>query len=286
LQATLEWFGTATWRLEVDDTVIWLDAYLDRAPTAQELRLTGATVDRAAWMLVGHSHFDHVAQASLMARNTGATVVGSALTSEIVEEDGVPATKTLTVKGGEVVQAGPVTIRVYPSLHGFNGLREWPDPQGRDRRARVAALRETAPDLAEAALSHLRDVPEKQMRDGGPLAYLLQWPGTTLFWHDTPGMVTPSWEAAADLRPDVAILAAAAAFSTPNVDDKPLDEGQHAFIAHSAGILRPKRVILNHHDDWCPPITFHLDEDTFRPGLEGRGIALEPHTVNQVFDLV
>ena len=30
MNATLQWFGTATWRLTVGDTVVWLDAYIDR----------------------------------------------------------------------------------------------------------------------------------------------------------------------------------------------------------------------------------------------------------------
>lgn len=283
MRATLEWFGTATWRLEVDGTVIWLDAYINRAPTAPRLRLRAEDVDRADWILVGHSHFDHIADAGVIAGRTGATVVGSALSREIVMDDGVPAGRAIACAGGEEIECGPVRVRVFPSLHGFNGLREWPDPQGRDREARIADLRREAPEACAAALSHLGSIPEKQRNDGGPLAYLLEWDGFRLFWHDTPGMVTGSWEEAARLRPDVAILAAAAAFSTPNLDATPFHAGQQAFVAHMAGILRPGRVILNHHDDWCPPITYHLDEDGFRGGIASSGATLDTHLPNEAF---
>ncbi|MBI5946633.1 MAG: MBL fold metallo-hydrolase [Chloroflexi bacterium] len=283
MRATLEWFGTATWRLEVDNTVIWLDAYVDRAPTAAPLRLDAAAIDRADWVLIGHSHFDHVAEAGLIARNTGATVIGSALTCEIVRDEGVPADRVTPCVGGETLQLGPVRLRVFASLHGFNGLREWPDPRGRDTRARRDDLRRESPELCEAALAHLANIPEKQRQDGGPLAYLLEWDGFRLFWHDTPGMVTASWEAVAAYRPDLALLSIAP--STPNLDGVPFESGHAGFVAHMAAILKPRRVVLNHHDDWCPPLTWHMEEEGFRQGVQASGAVLQVRRLNEVFEL-
>ena len=41
----LEWLGVSTFRLVVNDTVIFLDAYMDRVPSAETIaRNTGATV--------------------------------------------------------------------------------------------------------------------------------------------------------------------------------------------------------------------------------------------------
>jgi L-ascorbate metabolism protein UlaG (beta-lactamase superfamily) len=314
MRATLEWFGTATWRLTVGRTVFWLDAYLDRAPTAPPLPLRAAGVDRASYVLIGHSHFDHIAGAGAIALRTGATVVGSALSCEIVRDEGVDEQLTRPVSGGEKLRLGPVTVRVYPSLHGFNGLREYPDERGMTRKERTAVMRAHDPGGCAAALAHLRDIPEKQRHDGGPLAYLLEWDDFRLFWHDTPGMVTASWEAAAAREPDLAILAAAAAFSSPNLDGHPFEDPgplppaasiaqsapldspplstQHSalstpqrFVAYMATILQPGRVILNHHDDWCPPVTFHLPEETFRPGLELAGVQLDIHPLAEPFPL-
>jgi hypothetical protein len=95
-------------------------------------------------------------------------------------------------------------------------------------------------------------------------------------------MVTTSWEAAAALRPTHAVLAAAAAFSTPNVDGKPFSAGQLPFVGHMAGILRAPTVILNHHDDWCPPITYHMPEESFVAHLP-EGVILEQRAVGEVF---
>ena len=290
MSATLQWFGTATWRLIVDDYVIWLDAYINRAPTAAPVPERAEAVERADAILIGHSHFDHLADAGLVATNTGATVVGSAHTVDIVTEEGVAEGRTTACAGGEQLQLGPVSVKVFRSLHGFNalrpdsGYREYPDPNGRTGAERAALLRQSEPEGLLAAQAHMRDTPPKQMQDGGPLAYLLEWEGTRLFWHDTPGMVTESWESAARLNPTLAILSAAAAFSTPNVDGTPFDAGQQAFVGKMAGTLRAPKVILNHHDDWCPPITFHLPEDSFHEHLPA-GVTLEPHALGEKFGL-
>jgi L-ascorbate metabolism protein UlaG (beta-lactamase superfamily) len=289
MTATLQWFGTATWRLIVDGYVIWLDAYINRAPTAAAVPERAEDV-RADVILIGHSHFDHIAEAGLVAKNTGATVVGSALTAEIVTEEGIDAAKAIVCSGGETLQLGPVSVGVFPSLHGFNALRpdsgnrEWPDPEGRTGAERAAILRERDPELLAAAQAHMRNVPPKQQQDGGPLAYLLEWGDVRLFWHDTPGMITASWDAAAALRPTHAILASAAAFSTPNVDGERFDAGQQPFVGHMAGILRAPTVILNHHDDWCPPITYHMPEDSYLTHLP-EDVRLEKRVVGEVFEV-
>ena len=46
-------------------------------PAAPPVGLRAAEVTRAGFVLVGHAHFDHIAGAEIIARNTGATVIGS-----------------------------------------------------------------------------------------------------------------------------------------------------------------------------------------------------------------
>src|SRR5688572_16667087 len=175
MTATLQWFGTATWRLIVDGYVIWLDAYINRAPTAAPAPEPAEDVTAADAILIGHSHFDHIAEAGLVAKNTGATVVGSAHTVDIVTEEGVDPARTIACTGGETLTLGPVSVWVFPSLHGFNALRadsgnrEWPDPEGRTGAERAEILRGKDPELLAAAQAHMRNVPPRQMEDGGPL---------------------------------------------------------------------------------------------------------------------
>jgi L-ascorbate metabolism protein UlaG (beta-lactamase superfamily) len=57
----LEWLGTATFRLTIGELVVFLDAYMDRVPAAPPVGLSATDVTRADFVLVGHSHFDHLA---------------------------------------------------------------------------------------------------------------------------------------------------------------------------------------------------------------------------------
>ncbi|MEW6299268.1 MAG: MBL fold metallo-hydrolase, partial [Thermodesulfobacteriota bacterium] len=77
MTATLDWLGCATFRLTVGNLVIFLDAYVDRVPSARPTGITTDDITRADWIVVGHSHFDHLYGAERIARATGATIIGS-----------------------------------------------------------------------------------------------------------------------------------------------------------------------------------------------------------------
>ena len=75
-------------------------------------------IDRADWIVVGHSHFDHLWGAERIAKQTGATIIGSHETVRIMEQAGVPLAQLMPVAGGERVRLSPeVTVSVYPALH-------------------------------------------------------------------------------------------------------------------------------------------------------------------------
>src|SRR2546430_7368797 len=102
---TLDWLGVSTFRLIIDDLVIFLDAYMDRVSAATPVGITTADVARADYVLIGHSHFDHLWGAERIAARTGATVVGSYETVRLLHgSDSVPETQLIAVAGGEPVQ--------------------------------------------------------------------------------------------------------------------------------------------------------------------------------------
>ena len=75
MTVTLDWLGCATYRLSVNGFVIFLDTFMDRVSTAPEVGLTSDQVTEADYILVGHAHFDHLAGADVIAKNTGAKVI-------------------------------------------------------------------------------------------------------------------------------------------------------------------------------------------------------------------
>ena len=63
-----------------------LDAYLDRAANAPGSGLRAEDIDACDWIVVGHSHFDHLYGAERIAANTGARIIGSYETVRVMEQ--------------------------------------------------------------------------------------------------------------------------------------------------------------------------------------------------------
>jgi len=76
---TLEWFGTATFRVRHAGLDLFFDSffYLDRLPGLDPVGLSTSEVGKADFVFVSHAHFDHLYGADAIALRTGATVVAS-----------------------------------------------------------------------------------------------------------------------------------------------------------------------------------------------------------------
>ena len=275
--ATLDWYGCATFRLTVGELVVFLDAYIDRVPHAPGTGLTADDVDRADWILVGHSHFDHLWGAERIARNTGATVVGSFETIRVLEQQGVPMSQLMPVAGGERVRlSDAVTASVYPSLHScvwsHTGMHQSDDVclgdlglTHQERLARFGELGAHFASLGQATLDHLAASSQGPRGDGGALVYVLDTPEGTVLYQDTSGHWSGILSALAhDLRPDVAILAAA---GRGNVDGEPIQGSLAEFVARQAWLVKPRKVVLSHHDDWLPGFSVATDVEPIREHL-------------------
>ena len=266
MPVTLDWLGCATFRLTIDDLVVFLDAYVDRVPLAPPVGLSATGVDRADYVLVGHAHFDHIAGAETIAVNTGARVIGSNETARVLREAGVPEAQLLPSQGGERHRlADGVNVEVFPGLHSCIWVGGSHDPGAvvlghyglcEDERWDPGASRadggERDPDPDPAAVRQMQEHRASTIgsdRDGGALAYLIETPYGSIFFHDTSGGWTGVLQ---DLRPDFAIVAMA---GRGNVDGEPIQGSLAQFVGRMASILRPPRLTLGHHDDWMPPFT-------------------------------
>ena len=266
MPVTLDWLGCATFRLTIDDLVVFLDAYIDRVPLAPPVGLSAAEVDRADYVLVGHAHFDHIAGAETIALNTGARVIGSNETARVLREAGVPESQLAPSQGGERHRlADGVSVEVFPGLHSCIWVGGSSDPgevvlghyglcehERWDPGAARADGGERGPDPDPAAVRQMQDHRASTIgsdRDGGALAYLIETPYGSIFFHDTSGGWTGVLQ---DLRPDFAIVAMA---GRGNVDGEPIQGSLAQFVGRMASILRPPRLTLGHHDDWMPPFT-------------------------------
>jgi L-ascorbate metabolism protein UlaG (beta-lactamase superfamily) len=271
MATTLDWYGCATFRLRTGGLTIFLDAYIDRSdnaagPVGPAGRPTADDVDEADWIVVGHSHFDHLYGAERIARNTGAKIIGSYETVRVMEQAGVPLDQMIPVAGGETVALSQeVRVTAYPSQHScvwsqtkmLDAGEECLGDLGltwQEQQARFAQLVEYfSTGLPPESLTHLLTAQQGDRGDGGALVYLFETPDGTLLYQDTSG----HWSGIlAGLRPDVAILAAA---GRGNVDGEPVQGSLAQFVARQAELLQPGKVVLSHHDDWLPGFSVPTD---------------------------
>lgn len=254
MNVRLDWLGCATFRLTLDDLVVFLDAYIDRPAAAPAVGLRAADVERAGYILVGHSHWDHLWGAETIARNTGATIVGSYESVRVMhDQEAIPEAQLMAVSGGERIRlTDDISVRVFPSIHSCIWSRASSRAEElcigdygvtvQEQRERLATRMGRRRD-AEAPLPPWAG--QQPRGDGGALVYLIETPAGSIFWQDTMGHWTGVLR---DLRPDVALLAAA---GRGNIDGEPIQGSIAQFVAREAEILRPRRVILNHYDDFA-----------------------------------
>ena len=115
---TIEWFGCATFRVRIGGTTLFFDTYLDKAPGVPSAGLRAAEVREADFAFISHAHFDHVLGADVIAKATGATVVGNYEVAHLMAANSVPDEQVLAVSGGETVDCGDgIHVRVLPALH-------------------------------------------------------------------------------------------------------------------------------------------------------------------------
>ena len=143
VQVVLKYLGTAGWEISDGQTVILIDPFVSRingpAPPGggsshvvagdtrraygwndiaePDLAAIRAHIPRADYVLVTHTHYDHVFDVPHIALKTGATVIGTESTENVMRAYSVPEEKLITVRGGEDYDFGSFSLKVIPSLH-------------------------------------------------------------------------------------------------------------------------------------------------------------------------
>jgi L-ascorbate metabolism protein UlaG (beta-lactamase superfamily) len=282
--SVLDWFGCSTFRLRSAGITVLLDAYIDRASGAAGPGLTADDIDGCDWIVIGHSHFDHLWGAERIIANTGARLIGSYETVRLLEHAGVPVDRMICVAGGERIDLGNgVAVSVYPSLHSclWTGTHQSGAGDvclgdlGISWHERAQRMKELGSRLEhtldDGAIEHLllAASAHSDRGDGGALLYMFDLPDGTLLFQDTSG----HWAAVlGSLNPDVAILAAA---GRANVDGEPIQGSLAGFVADEAKVLGIKRLVLGHHDNWLPGFSSAPDIEPIRRALEEQAPGVE-----------
>jgi L-ascorbate metabolism protein UlaG (beta-lactamase superfamily) len=134
----LTYLGTAGWKISDGDLTVLIDPYISRVKlgtgpgiSPEDTRPTVSRSDyfvsdtlaidslitRADFILVHHAHFDHLSDVPYIAEKTGAKVVGTETTCNILRAYGIPEEQLYPVRGGEDYQFEEFSVRVIPSIH-------------------------------------------------------------------------------------------------------------------------------------------------------------------------
>jgi L-ascorbate metabolism protein UlaG (beta-lactamase superfamily) len=247
-QVTLRWLGTAGWEISYGSTIILIDPYISRifgpqppgrtpfARTPGDSRpqyglddlatpdntAVDARVPRADYVLVTHTHFDHVLDVPHIALKTHAAVIGTESTENVMRAYSVPEEQLITVRGGEDYEFGAFSLKVIPSLHSpLNGKHYFSS--------------ETVPKGLKAPLT-LRQM----LVEGGTLAYLVRIHGHQILAFGGMNYIEREMQG---LKPDVVLVGAA---------------GSHKELYDYCGRLMralqfPALVLPTHWDNFTAP---------------------------------
>ncbi|HYL86192.1 MAG TPA: MBL fold metallo-hydrolase [Candidatus Angelobacter sp.] len=247
-QVILRWLGTAGWEISDGSTTILIDPYISRIFGPQPpgrtpfARAAGDTrpqygwddaavpdeasidthVPRANYVLVTHTHYDHVLDVPHIALKTHATVIGTESTSNVLRAYSIPEEQLITVRGGEDYDFGAFSVKVIPSLH-----------SPLDHKRYFSS--ETTPAGLKSPLTLRQMHPE-----GGTLAYLVRFDGHQILVFGGMNYIEREM---VGLRPDVVLVGAA---------------GSHKELYDYCGRLMralqfPALVLPTHWDNFTAP---------------------------------
>jgi L-ascorbate metabolism protein UlaG (beta-lactamase superfamily) len=194
-----KWLGTDGWEITFANKAILFDPWLSRfdsgfltgkfnpnATLPTDETLINQHITKADQILIGHGHWDHMADVPYIAKKTNAMVIGSETHANVMRAAGVPEGKIVQVKGGEYMQFDGYTLEVFPGIHSMG------------------------PTKKHAVPGHLVSVPSPptkiaDMPEGDSFIYVITIGGKfSIFLMSTANYVE---RAIAGLKPDVALVA-------------------------------------------------------------------------------
>ncbi len=214
-QVFLKYLGTAGWEITDGTTVILVDPYLSRingpAPpgggsghsiagdtrqvyrwddvASPDVGAIDSHIQRADFILVTHTHYDHVLDVPHIALKTGAAVIGTESTENVMRAYGVPEGQLITVRGGEDYQFGPFSLKVIPSIH-----------SPLDHKHYFSSTTASAGMKAPLTLEQIHP-------EGGTLAYLIRFHSNQILAFGGMNYIEREM---VGLEPDVALIGAGA----------------------------------------------------------------------------
>jgi L-ascorbate metabolism protein UlaG (beta-lactamase superfamily) len=226
----IRWLGTAGFIIQTRATTVMIDPFLTRASlrtvvsrplVSDEVAVRARLPARLDAVICGHSHYDHLLDAPLIARITGAKLIGSATTCAFGRAQGVAAERLVSMDaGGATTNVGDLEITFVPSLHGRLLLGRVPFP----------GTLASAPELPARVW---------QYPTGGVFGILLRVAGTTIYHNGSADLIDANL---AGQRAQVLLVGIAGRRATRD------------YARRLLTLLQPDVVVPTHHDAFFAPL--------------------------------
>ena len=229
--ARFRWLGTAGFELRLGLISVLLDPFLSRGKGARPVLPLAAADLHADAILITHGHYDHAYDVPNLARQTGAPVYASASVCDVLHDLGIPARQLRSMAAGRMWRIGQVSVLAVASRHArfdlplvWRGLRR----------------------LGWQAFRLLRAMAAYPC--GDVLGYQFTTVQGSVLHFGSAGWYR---EELARLHPDVVLL--------------PLQGHSRIYdiAGQATGLLRPRRVVPHHFDDFYPPVSELIDVQAF-----------------------
>lgn len=187
----LKYLGTAGWEITDGNVTVLVDPYIsrlkygggghpednrpdyERGQTAiSDTELIDSIVDKADFILVHHSHYDHLGDVPYLAKKTGAKVIGTETTITILRAYGIPEEQLYAVGGGEDYQFDNFSFRVIPSIHSALNEKHYHDTRRYNRDSDLKAPLRIDQFIEGGSLQFLLRLGGKELLTAGSMNFL------------------------------------------------------------------------------------------------------------------
>lgn len=114
---TIKWLGHAAFMVTFSKTKVLIDPFLTGNPKAAMKESDIKDVD---YIMVTHTHGDHLGDAFTISKRTGAKIVGMFELSQLGEQDGVPQESFIGMNKGNLTKFGDVSMGLTDAVHSGN----------------------------------------------------------------------------------------------------------------------------------------------------------------------
>ncbi len=240
----VRWLGVAGFSLSYLGTTVLIDPYVTRLGLGDLLRrrVVGADLEaidrfvpRADAVLVGHTHFDHALDVPAIARRDGCAVYGSSSSRALLGLHGL-ASQAVEVDAHRTYAIGPFEVTFVPSLHA------------------KLALGLAVPNGGELTCDHVDGLTPQAFCCGRVWGIHVAVAGASIYHQGSANLVD---DEVRHRDVDVFLCGIAGRQFTDRYTDRII------------GRLRPRTVVIAHHDDFfrpiegAPALAFGVDVERF-----------------------